>query len=130
MTADMGVGLAIGLVIGILGTLVFLEVFFDTGPSEILRGGRRTVRKVHEHEHWGTEAEPAEAPARLIDPNDPPTWRVYSPTGERPPLHCHCHGDPFEPNQPVLWWPVPDGEDGQVELLCEEGVGMKAPTTL
>lgn len=72
--------------------------------------------------------EEPEAPARLMDPANPPTWRTWRPKREviEPPV-CVCHGIPFEYGQPVMLWPVPDGEPGQIDLLCEEGVGKATP---
>lgn len=116
MTADLIVGLALGVVLGVMGMLVWG-----------MRNGMKQQAAVSPSKALTTPDEP-EAPARLIDPSNPPTWRVYKPRydgGER--QKCHCHGKYLEVGQPVMLWPVPDGEPGQIELLCEEGVGIDAP---
>lgn len=116
MTPDLLIGIGIGLAIGILGSLTVLDWEFNLGPKEILDAG--------EEAH-------AEPPAKAIDPNDPPSWRVYAPKRiAGPPVICTCHGLPLTAGQPILWWPVPDGEPGQVDLLCEEGAGIEAPVDL
>jgi hypothetical protein len=73
------------------------------------------------------EQEPEEAPARIIDPANPPQWRVYRPQRDREAPHCNCHDRPLQNGQPVLWWPVLGSDEGEVELICEEGAGTKAP---
>jgi len=112
MSADLVIGLVLGLFIGCLATLVYLLW--------------RVNRNLDAPSITPAAAEP-EAPSRHIDPENPPQWRVYRPQRNREAPRCNCHDRPLEPEQPVLWWPVLGSDSGEVELICEEGAGVDAP---
>ena len=60
--------------------------------------------------------------AMPIDPNSPPTWKIYRPKKGAPGRSCACHPDrPLRDGQKVLWWPVPISGGG-VNVFCEDGV--------
>jgi hypothetical protein len=125
MTIDLAVGMLIGFALGVLGTLVVLNLFFGTGPRQVFRD-----RSAQQQQRSEEAEDHSKAPAKALDPSNPPTWRIYKPKHSGASgVHCACHDRPFIPGQPVMWWPVPDGEPGQIDLLCEEGVGMKAPVS-
>jgi len=57
-----------------------------------------------------------------VDPDNLPSWKVYSPRKGAPGRACACHPDrPLVPGQKVLWWPVPKS-GGAVNVYCEDGV--------
>lgn len=65
-----------------------------------------------------------EMPALKIDPENPPTWKIYR--GNRGP-HCNCHDKRIEYGENILMWPDPE-EPGAYRLFHEGFVkGMVPP---
>lgn len=61
------------------------------------------------------EPEPQEEAALPVDPNNPPTWKVYKgPSGRH---RCHCHGQPVNNRDEVLWWETKGEQDQTVVYL-------------
>ena len=61
-----------------------------------------------------------------IDPENPPSWKVYHPRKGAPGRACACHPDrALWDGQKVLWWPVPVSGGG-VNVFCEDGVEVDA----
>jgi hypothetical protein len=57
-----------------------------------------------------------------VDPQNPPSWKVYTPRPGVEPRSCTCHpARPLSRGQKVLWWPVPHS-NGAVNVFCEDGV--------
>lgn len=119
MSDDLILGILIGLVAGVILTLI-VEWWHDRNIEVWVKSFGQ------DEDADDDDDEEPEPPALAIDPESPPRWRIYQPKGE-PTLACDCHGIPFEVGQSVMWWPVPDGEPGAVHVLCETGVGMSAP---
>jgi hypothetical protein len=114
------VGLAIGLLIGWLATSVFVLLRFQSSGNQPTLD-EETIKPVENKE---------DRDALAIDPENPPTWRFYAPSEGSPVRVCTCHGLPFSPGQALMWWPVVDSDiEGEVYLLCDDGVGIKAPVT-
>jgi len=118
MSDDLILGVLIGLVAGVILTLI-IEWWHD-------RHMEMWVKSFDQDEDE-EEAEDSDPPAKAIDPDDPPRWVVFNPKSSDAIRRCICHNFVIETGQPIMWWPVPDGLPGQVDLFCEEGIGVRAP---
>lgn len=88
-----------------------------------LRRLNRPVRPPQEA-GWVSGLSPEEAKA--IDPEDPPRWMTYTPTGDRESAPwCSCHHEPVRPGQRVVYWPIPNHPG--VDLFCERAVNQAYP---
>lgn len=56
-----------------------------------------------------------------VDPDNPPTFKVYNPRPDAPLRNCYCHNTPIEPGAEIIWWPLPDGS---VRLYHREAVDV------
>lgn len=66
-------------------------------------------------------ADDAEEPALKIDPEKPPTYKVYNaPPGKQAPF-CNCHGRPIQRGENILMWPDPE-DPGAYRLFHEDFV--------
>lgn len=68
------------------------------------------------------EIDEEELPALKVDPENPPTWKIYKgPGGPR----CNCHDRPIQYGENILMWPDPENP-GAYRLFHEDFVeGMK-----
>lgn len=101
--------------------LTYLFLTMDSGPFWVRWAEKRRARKatptteVEEPQEQRTAALP-------IDPENPPTWKVYQPREGAPKRACACHPDrELRYGQKVMWWPVPNS-GGAVNVYCEDGV--------
>lgn len=112
----LGVVLAVVLALEI-AVLVWLYLRV---PQIISR--RPKPRKVNEDKE--IEAKTVKT-AMPVDPENPPSWKVYAPKEGAPERTCVCHPDrPLRDGQRVLWWPVPKSNGG-VNVFCENGIEIE-----
>lgn len=73
---------------------------------------------------WEDTPSAPEPPALKIDPNNPPSWKVYRGAGGPT---CNCHNRRIETGQNILMWPDPENE-GAYRLFHEGFIeGMVPP---
>lgn len=108
------VGVLLGIVLGV--TIVVLGIIAWVSVAPRIRAHRVLFEEIAEEEPIPSAESKS---ARVIDPANPPTWRVYWPkTGASTPV-CSCHGIPLQPGDKVMLWPIPDHPDGAIDLFCE-----------
>jgi hypothetical protein len=126
---------------GMLGTIIMLLLilflYWVLGPFEAQWRGVRWRGQIQAPNSVAPPIQsrpPSPPPARMaddqkptrvamaIDPEHPPSWKVYGPRSDAPARSCTCHPDrQLQPGQHVLWWPVPHSGGG-VNIFCHDGI--------
>ena len=126
MSTDFLIGVLIGVFLGAI-LVAAVQWFTALSMERWVKSFDDPFEDDEDDEDDEDEDPPAEPPSKAIDPDDPPRWVTFRPNASDTVRRCVCHNFVINPGQQVMWWPVPDGLPGQVDLFCEEGVGVKAP---
>lgn len=114
---DIYLGVIIGAIVGVIIVLLFWLAARFWQKERMVRQRMSNERKDIE--------EKSVRSAMAIDPERPPSWKVYTPRKGAPERTCVCHPDrPLRDGQRVLWWPVPKSGGG-VNVFCEDGIEVE-----
>lgn len=126
-TAEVMLWIVVGVALAVLGMVVLNHVApkvrkrWAANPSEPepepeLKPEPEPVDDPTDPWEYQTEASPQ---TRVIDPDNPPTWRVYWPQSGAQAPTCSCHGIALQPGDKVVLWPIPNHPEGAIDIFCE-----------